>query len=207
MPWTAVVPVKRLTAAKTRLSAAPDSDRQALALAFARDTVSALLTSGLVEAVVVVTDDPSVEEILRGPRISTIGEPGGGGLNEALVHGAMHLLATDNRRSILAVCADLPALRATEVTEALTAAEAYERGFVVDHGGTGTTLLTARRGAALDPRFGIGSAEAHRRSGALEIEGALPSLRQDVDSSTDLEAAVRLGVGAWTARVLGLELG
>ena len=145
--------------------------------------------------------------MLRGPRSSVLREPEGGGLNEALAHAAMYLLDADPRGSILAVCADLPALRSDEVTEALTAAATHERGFVADHDGTGTTMLTARRGVLLDPHFGPASASAHRRSGAIAIDGALVSLRRDVDSSPDLEAAVRLGVGAQTARTLGLELG
>ena len=63
-PVTAVVPVKRLAAAKPRL-ALPPAHRRARALAFAGDTVTALAASPLVAGVVVVTSDPLVTWHLR----------------------------------------------------------------------------------------------------------------------------------------------
>src|SRR4051794_26682430 len=53
--WGIVVPVKRLTIAKTRLQSYGDAVRQDLALAFALDVVAAGLGCDLVEAVLVVT--------------------------------------------------------------------------------------------------------------------------------------------------------
>jgi 2-phospho-L-lactate guanylyltransferase len=73
---------------------------------------------------------------------------------------------------------------------------------VADAGGTGTTLLTAV-GVALDPRFGRGSAAAHRAGGARELTGPWPGLRRDVDTAEDLRAAALLGLGSRTARLLG----
>jgi 2-phospho-L-lactate guanylyltransferase len=73
------------------------------------------------------------------------------------------------------------------------------RGFVPDAPGTGTTLLTALPGVHLDPHFGVDSAEAHRRSGAVELLGPWPSLRRDVDLPADLAEAARLGLGRHTA--------
>ncbi len=204
MRWNAVVPVKRLTTAKTRLSTARGAERRELALAFARDTVAALLEADCIDSVLVVTDDRAAAEVLRGQHAAVIGEPSGGGLNAAFGHGAAHLRQEDPHTSILAVCADLPALRPAEVTDALAMAAAYERAFVADHVGTGTTMLIAAPGAELDPRFGASSADAHRRSGAVPVVGRLPSVRQDVDSVSDLDAAVVIGVGRWTAQALGL---
>ncbi|MGZ4583781.1 MAG: 2-phospho-L-lactate guanylyltransferase, partial [Mycobacterium sp.] len=50
--------------------------------------------------------------------------------------------------------------------------------------------------------FGSDSSARHRRSGAIELTGAWPGLRCDVDTPDDLAAARRLGVGAATARAL-----
>jgi 2-phospho-L-lactate/phosphoenolpyruvate guanylyltransferase len=51
--------------------------------------------------------------------------------------------------------------------------------------------------------FGPGSAGRHAGSGGHEISAdALPSLRRDVDTAADLDAALLLGVGRWTARAL-----
>src|SRR5919204_619987 len=66
---------------------------------------------------------------------------------------------------------------------------------VPDASGTGTTLLTAPSGAALNPRFGTGSAAAHAASGAVPLVGPWPSLRRDVDTAADLRAAAALGLG------------
>jgi 2-phospho-L-lactate guanylyltransferase len=54
--------------------------------------------------------------------------------------------------------------------------------------------------AALEPRFGPGSAARHGAGAAALIGGA--GLRQDVDTSDDVRAALLLGVGPRTLAVL-----
>ncbi len=95
--------------------------------------------------------------------------------------------------------ADLPCLIAADLEAALMGVE--RRSFVADAAGTGTTLLIAPPGTPLDPRFGVGSAQAHTSSGAVAITADLRSLRLDVDTTDDLAAALRFGVGEHTARV------
>ena len=96
--------------------------------------------------------------------------------------------------------ADLPALRSDELRRALLAAADVPRGFVADAAGTGTTLLTARGGNQLGPRFGPRSRAAHAASGAIALEpGPIPGLRRDVDTEVDLWDAGRLGLGSSTA--------
>ena len=65
--------------------------------------------------------------------------------------------------------------------------------------GTGTALLCAF-GAALDPHFGADSAARHSRSGAIELTGAWPGLRCDIDTPDDLAVVRQLGVGPATTR-------
>ena len=56
--WTAVIPVKRLAAAKTRLrGAVPSAHHQDLALAMLRDTLVSVLAAPETAEVLVVTDD------------------------------------------------------------------------------------------------------------------------------------------------------
>src|SRR5919199_1918141 len=65
-------------------------------------------------------------------------------------------------------------------TAAAAAGAALVRRTVVvcsDAAGTGTTLLVAAPGCALDPRFGPGSAAVHRASGARQLAGDWPGLR------------------------------
>ena len=101
------------------------------------------------------------------------------------------------------VTADLPALRPDELAVLLGRAARHERSFVRDAQGTGTTLLLALDADHFRPMFGAGSAERHAHSGAVEIAAdRLPSVRRDVDTAADLDAALTLGVGSWTSRVL-----
>jgi 2-phospho-L-lactate guanylyltransferase len=193
-----VVAVKRLDAAKSRLGPAlGERERSALVLAMLTDTLSAALRCPVVASVHVVTADPAVVQAARAAGAVPLADPTGS-LNDALVHAA-DLLGAE--RTVLALQGDLPALRPTELTAAVSAA-AGGRAAVADAAGTGTTLLIAPAGTALDPHFGPGSATAHAVSGAHLLGGGWPGLRADVDTVTDLGAAVRAGVGPATAALL-----
>lgn len=195
-----VVPVKTLGRAKTRLTSATGGDpvsHAALALALAMDTVSAALLTPGVRRVVTITSDPAVAAEMAALGVESLPEPVERGLNAALQHGASTLRSA----RIGALQADLPALRPDELHAALEAA-ADRRAFVPDRQGTGTTLLLAAPGGALDPRFGVGSAGHHRNSGAIALIGEWPSLRCDVDTEEDLRLASTLGLGVHTANAL-----
>lgn len=204
MRWTAVVPVKRLDAAKTRLHQAGRAGPQhrALALALAVDTVSAVLRCPAVGGVVVVTDDVRVEAALAAVGAVVIPDEPAAGLNPALAHGAARAATLAPGDGVVTLSADLPALRPAELSEALRAAAGHERSFVPDAAGTGTTLLAALPGVPVAPRFGAASRQAHRLSGAVELRGDWPSLRRDVDTPEDLAAAVRLGLGLATRELV-----
>ncbi|GAA4448765.1 2-phospho-L-lactate guanylyltransferase [Phytohabitans houttuyneae] len=198
--WGVVLPVKRLTAAKSRLRGALTGvPHERLALALAQDTVAAALASAEVAEVLAVTDDPAVGQALAALGARVVPDVPGGGLNAAFAYGAS-LLA---HRPVAALAADLPTLCPADLSEALREAAGPGRHFVADAPGTGTVLLTAQAGVRLDPRFGPGSAAAHRRSGAVPLAGDWPSLRRDVDTAADLEAATRLGLGPHSAEVAG----
>ncbi|MDG4785518.1 2-phospho-L-lactate guanylyltransferase [Micromonospora sp. WMMD1102] len=196
--WTVVVPVKRLWSAKSRLRGALDGvPHELLALALAEDTVEAVLGCPAVGQVLVVTADPEAGRTLGRLGARIVPEPPAAGLNPAFTRGA----AAASGGPVAALTADLPALRPAELAEALHAANgpAGVRRFVADAPGTGTVLLTATAGAALDPRFGPYSAAAHTASGAGPLTGAWPTLRRDVDTPADLRAAAALGLGRHTA--------
>jgi 2-phospho-L-lactate guanylyltransferase len=197
-----VVPVKRLDRAKSRLVGAADGgvgDPRAhadLVVAVALDTILAASAADGVRDVVVVTSDPMLTAVLRAEGIRCVAEAEPG-LNEAYRHGASVLGGSGPGRHVGALQADLPALRSAELAAAIAAADG-KRAFVPDRQGTGTTLLIGAPDEPLDPRFGVGSAEAHRASGAIELIGDWPSLRCDVDTEADLAVAAQLGLGART---------
>ncbi|HVK27428.1 MAG TPA: 2-phospho-L-lactate guanylyltransferase [Nocardioides sp.] len=199
--FAVLLPVKSPGSGKSRLSALPDADRRRLAAAFAADAVAVCTTAPGVALVVVISDDADFAASLAGAGVLTCADPGAG-LNAALRLGAdvAHDRAPDLQP--VALLADVPALTAADLALALDAARtAAGPCFVEDADGTGTTLYTAAYDA-FDPRFGAGSAAAHRAAGALSINGPLLTLRRDVDDLAGLAEAVALGVGTATATAL-----
>ncbi|HEY0454234.1 2-phospho-L-lactate guanylyltransferase [Actinophytocola sp.] len=196
-----VVPIKRLDRAKSRLRGAvePHAD---LVLALLVDTVTAAVGAGGVRRVLVVCEDARVPAALRGTGVECVDERGLPGLNAALAHGAGVLRERDTRGVVGALQADLPALRAEDLAEAVARARG-RRAFCADRPGTGTTLLLSAPGGPLDPRFGVGSAAAHAASGAVPVGAELDSLRCDVDTAEDLAVAAGLGLGPRTVALAG----
>lgn len=212
-----IVPVKRLAQAKSRLrdqtglGAEPSRAHEELVLAMVLDTVAAALSSPVVGRVVVISADPEPGEEAALLGAETLPDVPDAGLNPALAYAAAHVRRTGlagTEPGVAALTADLPALRESELTEALRQAEqaagslgprVLARSFVADAAGTGTVLLAAPPGAALEPCFGPDSAAAHEASGAIRLSGDWPSLRRDVDTPADLAEALILGVGPRTA--------
>ena len=217
MSWTVIVPVKRLAQAKSRLrdeigqGAGHNRAHEELVLAMMLDTVAAALSSPVVGRVIVISADPEPGEEAALLGAETLPDVPDAGLNPALAYAAAHVRRSGlagTEPGVVALTADLPALREAELTEALRHAEqaagslgprALVRSFVADAAGTGTVLLAAPPGAALEPCFGADSAAAHEASGAVRLSGAWPSLRRDVDTAADLAEALVLGVGPRTA--------
>jgi 2-phospho-L-lactate guanylyltransferase len=202
--WVVLLAVKPLALAKSRLDR---PDRSAVTLAMAADTASAAASVDAVESVLVVSDDEHARELLS-PLAVVVADSPAAGLNPALIHGAAEASARWPHSSLAVLAADLPAVQPSALAEALSLAGRERRAIVADAGETGTVLLTAAYGIALDPAFGPGSRDRHLSSGAVDLTQSLPAgevsagLRRDVDTSADLEIAVALGVGPYTAKVL-----
>lgn len=230
-----IVPVKRLSAAKSRLAPGMGAGpRRSIVLAMLDDTLRALASSSSVGALTVITPDEdaalraeqcgavalSEDEILREAAVDEETEGPASALNRVLASTAAAVRERNAPAQVAVVQADLPSLRADEFTGAFSAALAAAsrndvqenagvsgRAFVADRAGSGTTTLFAcGAGTALRPRFGSASAHAHAAGGATPLKGAWPGLRHDVDTVADLHLAWRMGVGPATAAVLA-ELG
>ncbi len=206
--WSVLVPVKRLGAAKSRLDL-PPAERAALARAMAVDTLVAVLATRGVDRLVVVSGEDSLRGALHeragahgsvDERVTWVDDPGAG-LSEAIDRGIGLLAATSGGASAI-LLGDLPALRPVELDEALSAGAGHRRAMVADTEGVGTTLLTALRAEDLRQHFGPGSRLAHEQAGHVVLDGTWPTLRRDVDTAADLDAAILLGVGRGTAEVL-----
>jgi 2-phospho-L-lactate guanylyltransferase len=190
--------MKRLTDAKTRLRGArPGVAHEDLVLAIGLDTVTAALASAAVTRVVVVTSDRPVAAAVSKLGAAVVPDGPDLGLNPALRFGAAGLTG-----GVVALVADLPALRSAELTAALGRVPPAGRGFVPDAFGDGTVLLAAARATDLSPAFGTASAAQHAEGGAVRLDGPWPTLRRDVDTAADLAEAAGLGLGPHTAALL-----
>ena len=151
----------------------------------------------------VSTDDAQFSTRCSALGCATVPDGDTNDLNSALSQAAAEAQRRWPDAAPVALCADLPALAADDLHEALGLVPAGTPAFVSDAEGTGTTLYTASYDR-FEPRFGLASREAHLATGAAEIGGDLPTLRRDVDDLDDLRAAIALGVGPETRRLAHL---
>lgn len=196
------MPVKPSARAKSRLDVAGIS-RADLARAIALDTLAAATACALVAQVVVVTDDAALaREASAIPALRFVPEGGARGLDAAVATG-MTALDPQDRMPRAVLLGDLPALRPEDLADGLRAAASVPRAVVADAEGTGSTLVTAGPGVEWASSFGDGSFARHLALGcrALQIPDA-STLRRDVDTAEQLEAARALGLGPRTAALL-----
>ncbi len=211
----AVVALKPLAKAKSRVTDIPAPLRQRLAWLMAVDTLSAL--SLAVDHVLVISDQPSLHASLQAiglGNVEVLPEQSGNdgelpGLNSALRQGDL-VLRERRFDSVLACVSDLPTATAAAIRRLTSAVSARRlpstRAFLSDAGGIGTTMLIAS-GVPLNPLFEGASAAAHLASGAYlvtdaDLGGPAPELRSDVDDLQALLVASRLGVGHATRRLI-----
>lgn len=199
-----IIALKHLSAAKSRLAPLFGSHvREQVVLAMLLDTIAAARAADAVRSVTVVTPDPAAVTAIRECGAAVLTDPTPPGHPDPLNHAVLAVSATlgSTKSNIVVLQGDLPALRPAELSDALSAGRAHPRSFIADRHGDGTVALLAF-GVGLDPRFGPGSARRHRDSGAVELTGAWPGLRCDIDTPGDLAVARRLGLGPATEQVL-----
>ncbi len=199
--WHLVIPVKGGLRANTRLRAPAGVSHAALSCALALDTALAAAATVTPTNVLLVTSDAPIADQVAAAGIRVLPDPGLG-LNRAVRAGLDHLHRAGVEGPTGVLLGDLPALRAADLGQALTACGAHERAFVPDLAGTGTVLLTGATPGALDPCFGQASAARHTRAGHQRLDLDLPGLRTDVDDERSLAAVVGLGAGPHTTRLL-----
>lgn len=199
-----IIAVKRLVAAKTRLAPVFSArTRESVVLAMLMDTLTAAKRVRSLGSITVITPDDAAAAAATQLGADVLTDPTPEGHPDPLNNA----IATAERAvgrsfaNVVALQGDLPALQSQELAEAIAAARQHRRSFVADRLATGTAALFAF-GSPLDPHFGSDSSARHRSSGAIELTGAWPGLRCDVDTPSDLAAARRLGVGSATARAI-----
>jgi 2-phospho-L-lactate guanylyltransferase len=168
------------------------------------DTITAAQRVTDVRSVTIVTPDLTAAAAARDLGAAVLADPTPVNhpdpLNNAVTAAAEFL--SHSIANIVVLQGDLPALKTSELEEALALARRYPRSFVADRPGSGTAALFAF-GVDPQPQLGADSASRHRNSGAVELTGAWPGLRCDIDTPEDLAEARLLGVGEATAAAIG----
>jgi 2-phospho-L-lactate guanylyltransferase len=192
----AVVPIRGLETAKTRLGRDLEADeRVALVTELLRRTLVATRDARRIAGTVVVTMDAAAADLARRHRAIGLVERAPG-LNEA-IDAARSLAVARGATAVLVLPADLPAASSESVDALIEAAGAYAApsglvALVPDRHGSGTNALLLSPPDLIAPAFGAVSRSLHERAaraaGARYVEIDSP-LSLDVDTPADLVAA------------------
>jgi 2-phospho-L-lactate guanylyltransferase len=209
----AVLPVKRLGAAKQRLAAGIDGERRrALVTAMAADVLEAIAAARTVDRTIVVSGDAEIREIATEAGAEVLPDPDDAGHSEAALAGIAHAEAS-GAGCVVLLPGDCPLLDPRELDHLLTGLPGTYVGVVPDRHGTGTNALALSPPSAIRPAFGEGSCARHvaaaREAGVPYGVEELPSLGLDLDTPADIisltrELATRPGRARRTAKVLGI---
>lgn len=192
----AVVPIRGLDTAKTRLGEDLDpEERRSLVAELLRRTLVATRDARWIEGTIVVTMDAAAAGLARSHRAIGLVERAPG-LNEA-IEAARSLAVARGATAVLVLPADLPAAAPEHVDELVEAAVERDApgglvALVTDRHGLGTNVLLLSPPALIAPAFGDSSRREHERAalaaGARYVELDSP-LSLDVDTAADLVAA------------------
>jgi 2-phospho-L-lactate/phosphoenolpyruvate guanylyltransferase len=210
---TAVLPVKRFGAAKSRLAAGIEEERRAaLAEAMLTDALEAIAAARTIERTIVVSAEPRAAEAARAAGAEVVSERADEGHSEAALAG---IAAAEARGAecVVLLPIDCPLLEPRELDHLLTGVPERYVAVVPDRHGTGTNALVLAPPAAIEPSFGEGSCARHvaaaREAGVPHAVEALPSLGLDLDTPADVialtrELEARPGRAVRTAKALGI---
>jgi 2-phospho-L-lactate guanylyltransferase len=193
----ALVPVKRLAQAKSRLrSVLSDSQRRDFVLAMLEDVLRLTLGQSSIATTAVVSADDEALAFARRLGAQPIREPRSvRGLNAALAFAA-DVLARQGASGLLVLPADVPLTTPADIAAILAAWQEAAVVLCPSHSG-GTSALALRPPQAIPFRFGSRSFAAHRRAAAERGLAATvlsrPGLALDVDRPEDLHALLTGG--------------
>jgi 2-phospho-L-lactate/phosphoenolpyruvate guanylyltransferase len=192
---TAILPVKRFSAAKQRLAAGIDDARRTeLAAAMLGDALDAIAGARAIERTIVVTTEPRAAESAGAAGAEVLSDFADEGHSEAALAGiakAEKLGAS----CVVLLPIDCPLLDPRELDRLLTGVPERYVAIVPDRHGTGTNALALAPPGAIRPAFGEGSCARHvaaaRDAGIPFSVEQLPSLGLDLDTPADVVALAR----------------
>lgn len=194
----AMIAIKPFGDAKERLATGLDpSQRRQLAEAMARDVLNAIGQCEQLDKVLVVSSEPTIEQLAEGIADAVIEDPVTGH-NDAAKLAAKWAIEQGCKR-ILMLPGDCPLLDPEEIDDLIARSrdDRLELAVIPDRMGTGTNALVISPPDAVESSFGPNSRQRHialglahgLRTAELEVK----SLALDLDTAEDLyEIAERL---------------
>ncbi len=186
----AVVPVKRLDRAKSRLAADLSSaQRVQLAEAMLQDVLDVLATVPGLSGTLVVTDDPVAVSFVRQRQMLVLPDPAVAETNDAVRHG-LAWLSERGAAAAVVIPGDVPFVSAEEIGAVLHRLRAVDVVLVPAARDGGTNMLAVSPPGVLPVAYGGDSFERHRRAAlraGLEIIILhLAGAGHDIDVASDL---------------------
>lgn len=189
MAYRALIPVKSLRAAKSRLAMfIPDEQREQLVLDMLQHVVNVLQQSEHFECISVVSADARVLAQASQWGARPLFEERHGH-NPALQAAALRE-QRQGVRALLTLSADLPFLQADDIDAMIEASEHYEVVLAPSREGTGTNALLVRPPLAVPYVFGVNSLQHYLTEARLHhLHSTLCTshgLAWDIDTPSDL---------------------
>ena len=196
MSLWAIVPVKPLKYAKSRLSAVLSSEqRYELAGAMFRHVLSVVTTVPEVSGVLVISRDTKALAIAREMGAKTIQESAISDLNPALMRATM-IVKSWRVDAVLILPADLPFVHADDIQALIALAKNPSIVIATDHNGDGTNALLVRPPGLIQFDYGPGSYQRHiasaERAGIEVMTYHSDRLASDIDVPEDLDLYRRI---------------
>jgi 2-phospho-L-lactate guanylyltransferase len=204
----AIVPVKRLSEAKSSLSAVlTPKQRRELVLAMLKDVLKAMSGARSITGTIVVSPDDYIIKFARKNGADGIAEPGVE-LNEALKI-AIQSAITNGATSVLIMPSDIPFLTAADIENIVAMASSQREIVITPSKDNGTNALFLKPPDVMSPRFGGESfpahlSEAHRAGVKPRIYRSI-TVATDIDDSDDLVETKELGHDTQTYKFLNLR--
>ncbi len=184
----ALVPLKRLAAAKQRLAPVLEpAPRTELMLSMAADVLVVLVQIEAVERVLLVSEDPAAEQLALDAGVEWFHVSPGGGLNSDLECAAAFALE-QGAGQVLIVHADLPFLRPEPLRRFIANRSDKTTRLAACKAGTGTNLLLTPLPLTFPLVFGSHSlARFQRLLGEMANVVRNSALSMDIDNPEDLD--------------------
>jgi 2-phospho-L-lactate guanylyltransferase len=204
-----VIPVKKLSESKTRLSEILTlEDRQRLVLIMLEDVLASLRKSSLVGQVFVTTPDRHVVDCVSGLGVKAIMDVDGQGINESIERVAKHESDLGRPSPLLVLPVDIPLVKSGTIDGIIGKLEDNVGPLVVisPSRSKGTNALLRNPPSVIPTRYGVNSFEAHfeeavsRKIPLIVYRSA--DLEVDLDTPSDLREIMEKGNSTKTSKFL-----